>query len=298
MFWKIFDWKSCCKLVMGLMLMSAIPAVGQESMHGDKEGEVKIGTGVLTAANKDGLPTPPEGYKWVRDEPHSDEFNDTKLDTKKWIPYHPYWSGRNSKHEPVNISVKDGNLRLKSTLREGATEVKGATVMAACVSSKKKDCMPGYYEARIKCSKISMTSAFWFKGTPAEIDVIENIGNPSKRSSAWIEDTMMMNTHYFGKINGKRPPSTPAKWKMPSKSCDEYMVYSVWWKDKDTVWMYHNGAKVKEFKTPGPFDNGQHLFFDTEVFTWHGWPKRENLLDDSKNTMLVDWVRAWKLEKI
>jgi len=143
-----------------------------------------------------------------------------------------------------------------------------------------------------------MTSAFWFQGNPAEIDVIENIGTPSKRDHAWIEDTYMMNSHYFAKVDGKRPPSTPKKWKMPAKARDEFMVYGVWWKDPQTLWMYHNGAKILEIKTSAPFDRPQYMFFDTEVFSWHGWPKPENLLDDTKNTMLVDWVRAWTLKKI
>lgn len=37
------------------------------------------------------------------------------------------------------------------------------------------------------------------------------------------------------------------------------------------------------------------MFFDTEVFTWHGWPTQASLLDPQKNTMLVDWVRPWQL---
>lgn len=58
---------------------------------------------------------------------------------------------------------------------------------------------------------------------------------------------------------------------------------------------YHDGVKVAEVATGGPFDERQFMFFDTEVFTGHGWPTRDSLLDPTKNTMLVDWVRAWKL---
>ena len=31
---------------------------------------------------------------------------------------------------------------------------------------------------------------------------------------------------------------------------------------------------------------------------WNGWPTKVSLLDSSKNTMLVDWVRAWELQDI
>jgi hypothetical protein len=37
-----------------------------------------------------------------------------------------------------------------------------------------------------------------------------------------------------------------------------------------------------------------YLFFDTEVFTWYGLPTVASLKDPNLNTMLVDWVRAWK----
>ncbi len=38
-------------------------------------------------------------------------------------------------------------------------------------------------------------------------------------------------------------------------------------------------------------------FFDTELFTWDGLPTIESLKDPPRNTMRVEWVRAWKLMK-
>ena len=242
------------------------------------------------------LPDPPEGYRWRAVENLSDEFNGDRLDKKKWIPRHPYWGGRNSRHEAANVSVTKGFLRLKSTLRAGQNEVNASTVTAACVTSKQRSCEPGYYEARIKASDLSMTSAFWFQGKRIEIDVIENIGRPSNKASRWIEDNMMMNTHSFSG-GWRKDIDTPKQFEMPGKARDHFYVYGVWWRDSKTIWFYHNGVKVAEL-TPGePFDESQYMFFDTEVFTWHGWPTRDSLLDSSKNSMYVDWVRAWKLEK-
>lgn len=242
------------------------------------------------------LPPPPEGYQWERVAQLSDEFEGTKLDTKKWIPRHPYWRGRDSRHEESNVSVAKGMLRLRSTLRKGAGKVDASTVTAACVSSKKRNCTPGYYEARIKASDISMTSAFWFQGKRTEIDVIENIGRPTSKKSRWIEDTMMMNTHYF-QGGWKKDRKTPKQWKMPARASACFHTYGVWWKDAKTIWFYHNGVKVASVTPGGPFDEPQYMFFDTEVFTWHGWPTRASLLDSGKNAMLVDWVRSWRLVK-
>lgn len=250
--------------------------------------------GNLLFGQKSNLPEPPKGKKWVKIEAVSDEFNGKQLDSKKWIPYHPYWTGRNSTHTPSNVSVDNGNLQLKSTLRNGASDVKAETVTAACVTSKKRSCYYGYYEAKIKCSNISMTSAFWFQGNYSEIDVIENLGAPSKPERNGVKDTMMINTHYFKK-GWDKDLNTPIKYKMPKPAGSTYNVYAVWWKDANTCIFYLNGKKVSEVELRGPFKEKQYLFFDTEVFTWQGWPTKESLLDDSKNTMLVDWVRGWKL---
>jgi len=37
------------------------------------------------------------------------------------------------------------------------------------------------------------------------------------------------------------------------------------------------------------------MFFDTEVFSWEGFPTLEGLRDPSRNVMYVDWVRGWEL---
>ncbi len=239
---------------------------------------------------------PPAGYSWIPIPEFTDEFNGTALDTVKWRDYHPYWSGRDSTHEPFNVSVSGGDLRLVSSLYDtGNTTVNAGTVTAACVSSRNRNCDPGYYEARIQASSLSMTSAFWFQGNPTEIDVIENIGDASNSSSTWIENTMMMNTHYYPDgFNTPTHVKTPRQWTMPTLAREEYHVYGVWWKDGNTIWFYHNDVKVAEATPGGPFNVKQYMFFDTEVFTWHGWPLYENLIDPTKNTMYVDWVRAWE----
>lgn len=243
------------------------------------------------------LPAPPDGYRWQPVAELSDEFNGEHLDGAKWIPRHPYWRGRDSRHEAFNVTVADGMLRLRSTLRDGAEEVKSSTVTAACVTSKRRNCTPGYYEARIRASDLSMTSAFWFQGKYTEIDVIENLGRASLEKSRWVEDTMMMNTHSFPE-GWKQDVATPRQWKMPAAARDRFHTYGVWWQDAKTIGFYHDGVKVAEATPGGPFDEPQYLFFDTEVFTWHGWPTRDSLLDPTRNTMLVDWVRSWKLEPV
>jgi beta-glucanase (GH16 family) len=253
---------------------------------------------VPSGVSMDSLPDPPDGHKWHLIPELSDEFNGTELDSGKWVAYHHYWKGREPSHfDPGNVSVHGGNLQLRSTTEIGDLSEVGnpeidVWVKSACVSSKKTSAFYGYYEARMKASRLSMTSSFWFQGKYSEIDVVEQLGCPlkDKRRSQY----MLMNTHYF-KGSWKNDKATPEQWEMPSGSAEEYHTYGVWWKDSRNIWFYHNGQKVAEVKTGGEFLEPMYMFFDTEVFIWEGIPTIESLKNPDRNTMYVDWVRAWKL---
>lgn len=247
------------------------------------------------------LPEAPEGYQWVKNDVLSDEFSGTSLDRSKWDPNHPYWTGREpSRFHEGNVSVADGLLHLRSTsmvndLSEVADPQKDVWVHSACVTSKRRSAHLGYYECRFKASALSMTSSFWFQGGQCEIDVVEQIGAPKNHLSKAKE--MLMNTHLFEHKEGKKVDhATPKKWTMPTGSADEFHTYGVWWKDENHAWFYHNGKKVAEITFPGPFAKPMYLFLDTEVFIWEGLPEIANLNNPDRNAMLVDWVRAWKLE--
>ena len=248
-------------------------------------------TAILLTLSAISVAVPPVGYNWIPVSEFTDEFNISSLDTSKWRDSHPGWTGRNSTFKRENVSVDNGCLQLKSTLKAGGLEVKASTITATCVSSQKRNCGPGYYEARVKASDLAMTSSFWFQGKYSEIDVIENVGNPSLSSMKTIEDTMMMNTHYFTG-RWKKDIATPTKWKMPKLARDGFHTYGVWWKNENTIWFYYDSVKVAEVTPGGSFDELQYLFFDTEVFTWHGWPTKESLLNPVKNIMYVDCLGA------
>ena len=247
-----------------------------------------------------GLPPAPMGYGWQTIPELSDEFNAQELDATKWLPYQPYWQGRApSRFERQNVVVNGGLLELRSTsivtnlaqVKNPATDV---WVHAACVASRQPVASCGYYEARIKASRLSMTSSFWFQGKYSEIDVVEQLGGSLKHPE--LGQFMLMNTHYFlGSWKQDKP--TPQRWRMPAGAADKFHVYGVWWKDKDTVWFYHDGEKVAEMKTGGKFLEPMYLFFDTEVFNSLELPAVASLNQPGMNTMYVDWVHAWKLIK-
>lgn len=232
-------------------------------------------------------PQPPIGHTWAPIPELTDEFNGTSLDATKWLPYQPYWSGRDSTFDTNNVYLTNGTLCLRST----ATTL--SDIRAACVTSITKQAVMGcYYEASIKTSRLSMTSSFWFQGNYSEIDVVEELG--ASVSNSWKNGYMFMNTHYFP--NGWSSDSTtPCQWLMPTTCDSGFHTYGCWWKDTRNITFYHNDNPVQDITTAGDFNENMYLFFDTEVFSWEGWPTLVSLQDASLNTMYVDWVRSWQM---
>lgn len=248
------------------------------------------------------LPEPPPGQHWVKIEELSDEFNGTELDVNKWSPRHPYWHGGSASHfAPENVSVNGGVLQLHSTAAKNPSEVKDRLnelwLKSACVSSTKPAALYGFYQARLKASKLSMFSSFWFQNKYAEIDVAEQIGSPGKHEGERL--IMAMNTHFFtnGGVSSpnRQNQERGAKAQMSSGAADNFHVYGVWWKEPNTVVFYLDGKEVANVKPPQPFTEPMFMFFDTEVHSFYGPPAIDSLKDPNKNTMTVDWIRSWKL---
>lgn len=236
--------------------------------------------------------------QWAKVESLSDEFDGNKLDTSKWRPFLTYWKGREpSEFSRENVSVSDGKLCLRSVskvqdLLDVKNPEKDVWVASACVSSVRAVAFYGYYEVRMKASKLSMTSSFWLQGRFSEIDVVEQMGASVKNPQNG--HLMVMNSHSFknGWVNDQ---ATPQTWKMTENSAERFHRYGVWWKNDSTLWFYHDGVKVAEMKPHAAFTEPMLLIFDTEVFVWDGLPTMESLKDPKCNTMEVDWLRSWKL---
>lgn len=245
------------------------------------------------------LPPPPPGKVWRLQPRLSDEFDGEALDRGKWLKYHPYWAGRQpSRFDTVNVTQGDGLLRLRSvplvdSLAQVGDPEEDVWVLSSAVTSIDPVASYGYYEARFKASRLSMTSSFWLQGRYSEIDVVEQVGAP--RAHPNNAELMLMNTHYY-KDGWENDEATPRRWRMPYAAADAFHVYGAWWRDEETVIFFHDGVAVDSVKTGGAFDEPMYLFFDTEVFVWEGLPTIESLNDPGRNTMQVDWVRSWTLE--
>jgi len=109
-------------------------------------------------------PAPPDGYRWEVVEAFSDEFDGNKLDTTKWHAHIPSWVGRPpGKFMPSSVSVQDGHLQIRCTpLNPPQGEF---TIAAGAIQSKSKT-RYGYYECRMKASKLSTSTNFWMVAPP------------------------------------------------------------------------------------------------------------------------------------
>lgn len=256
--------------------------------------------------------TTPEGKMWERIENMSDEFDE--WNSSKWVKTN--W---NYGDTPVNMvnknsGVANGNLWIKATWDKTSETQWFET---SRVRSRATAIFPMYTECRIKTAHISAFNTFWLnKGDSKnrdEIDIIENNSNPSKTGKASSNLDLdnypwKMNSQYFIVKDGvtERHHGNSSNKNLSEgntlkgvKWNEAYHVVGAWWKDANHVQFYLDGEPSGKVTTKQPFTLGQHLIWDlwTQDAPWvGGLPKKEELLDDSINTMKVDWVRTWKLK--
>jgi hypothetical protein len=167
---------------------------------------------------------------------------------------------------------------------------------SAAVMSKTRIAEKGYYEARIKTSKISMSSSFWLHGGGSEIDVIESYGAVSVLNLSHVTYKINSNFHSGGNSLGG------IQYVNKNKTSDYYFVLGMLWEDT-TVKVYINDEQVmsKDLRSNPKvdfeiFSSLKHLIFDTEILSapWNGWPSFNDLTDDKLNIFYIDWVRVWR----
>lgn len=258
-------------------------------------------------------PPAPEGYRWALDERFSDEFNGSALDTNRWFDYHPRWRGRPpAKFVPSAVSVTDGLLQIRAGVLpkpDGAFTISGGAVV-----SRSEEAFYGYYEARMKASKISMSSTFWMSNRPKnehggsvshEIDILETIGAPHpepKWASEWNRK-MNSNTHYFRRAGGKKEDlSAGNKAPLDPPAGEAFHTYGAWWVDANAIRFYLDDQyqftlHPKTNYSAAPFDRPMHVNMVVETYDWMAPPALDDLTNRDINATSYDWVRAYVLVK-
>ncbi len=256
-------------------------------------------------------PAAPKGYKWVKNEKFSDEFDGVELNKSKWYERSPFWeNGRPpATFRAKTVSVKDGFLQIKNEILNEEDSV--YSIAGGAVASVSTEAFYGYYESRIKASGISMSTTFWLKNKPVgkdcpfeqqELDIVEVVGMQKLKND--FRNILHSNTHLFrtecdGTRNhvsaGGTCPIIPA-------ANEAFHVYGCWWEDANNVHIYLDG-KFQFTMHPDttysstPFDRPMYMHLVTETYNWETPPTEDELNNDEINTSYYDWVRAYVLVK-
>ncbi len=250
-------------------------------------------------------PKAADGFKWEKMESLSDEFQ--SLDLNKWV--YSLWN-----YAEPNIMmksqayVKDGKLCIKAELHDDSLRW-----MKTCrIMSKAKVSYPMYTECSMKSASISAYNTYWLNNGDSksrdEIDICENNPCPSNpkvpHGLANKPFIMQSNMHQARNGENKTQPNyadtrfLTSKNKLKGKRTDEaFHTFGLYWADARNCHFYMDGEYVGSSLSPRTFERELHLLFDLWTNKWDGFANKEDLKDDSKNTMYVDWVRTYQLIK-
>lgn len=248
-------------------------------------------------------PQAPSGKEWQKVEALSDEF--TFLDLNKW-EYSLWNYAEPNVMKKSQAYVEDGNLCIKAELNDDSVRW-----MKTCrIMSKERIGYPMYTEARMKSASISGYNTYWFNNGNAherdEIDICENNANPSNPNVPHgLENKpyiMQRNIHQARNGENKTLPTYASTQflseenPLRGKRTDEaFHTFGLYWEDARNLHFYMDGEYVGSVLSPRKFERDLNMYFDLWTNKWDGFAKKEDLMDDSKNTMYVDWVKTYKL---
>ena len=266
-------------------------------------------------------PKPEVGFRWVLQEQFSDEFDGNTLDTSKWMnSFYTGWQGRPpAKFEPSAVSVLNGTMQIKSG--KLVTPQGNYIMYGGAVTSITEAAHYGYYEVKLKASKIAMSSTFWLSNskqdyTPSsctddrysqELDVVEAVGD-TRNTYASFKSKMKSNTHYryiqCGETDETFYSIGADSETLSSEVWENYHTYGMHWQDDQSATFYADGnlGDTVLFNTTidaNPFDRSMFIAMVTETYNWlTPYPTDAELNNDAINTTYYDWVRSYRLVPI
>ncbi|MEL7119373.1 MAG: T9SS type A sorting domain-containing protein, partial [Bacteroidota bacterium] len=258
--------------------------------------------GLFFWENLKAQPTPPDGFKWEAVPEITDEFD--VWDNTKW--FKSLWNyGEPVQMLAQNSGVSDGKLWIKATLDSGAVR----WFETSRVYSRERISFPMYTECSMKTAHISAYNTFWMNNGDInnrdEIDICENNSKPSREGND--EFPYLMQSQYFitvdrdderakGNFDNRNlsedNPMRGVKWN------EGYHTLGVWWKDKNNVQFYLNGEPAGSVTTTRDFTRSLNIIWDLWTIDqwWSGGvAAQEDLLNDSINTMKIDWIHTYRL---
>ncbi|BAX81081.1 family 16 glycosylhydrolase [Labilibaculum antarcticum] len=251
-------------------------------------------------------PSALKGYKWEAVDALSDEFKE--FDDSKWT--YSLWN-----YPPPNIMmesqafVDDGKLCIRAEKHTDSLRW-----MKTCrIMSKVQIGYPMYTECRMKAADISAYNTYWLNNGNSEnrneIDICENNANPTnpktKHGIADFPYVMQSNIHHAVDGENLRSPSN-ASTKLLSKRNknrgkdfnETYHTLGLYWENDRNCHWFLDGEYVGFSSAKRKFTRELNIIFDLWSNSWDGFPTKESLDDDSRNTMYVDWIHTYKLVQI
>lgn len=253
-------------------------------------------------------PEPPAGFRWVVNHTFTDEFSGSELDASKWHDHNPSWIGRPpGKFMPSSVSVDGGFLNLQVTpLDPPQGEF---SIAAGTIQSKSKEAHFGYYECRMKASKLTTSSNIWMVGDGMEIPggklgfelIIQFTIGGSDEHASYMKSNAMVAFRSDGEGARNEKAKQTDRLKLRSEVSDEFHTYGCWWVDANTIKFYVDGEYAYTLKPSTKFD--EHPFrhplsfnLVCEAFDWQPLPSVSDLNNPKLNTAYFDYVRAYTLE--
>ena len=252
-------------------------------------------------------PEPEVGKRWVLNAEFSDEFNGNTLDKTKWRDHHSTWKGRApGKFEPSAVSVSNGSMQIRN--HKLAVPDGKYTIAAGAVQSITKNAYHGYYEARLKTSRINMSTTFWLSNgnehllSPnnvnadcdddkwsMELDIAEAVGGViDKEWGKSFRNGQQYNVHvWYSDCSGNRKSfakganvaegdgSKPVNNKLANgeEVWQNFNTFAAWWKNENDVQFYLNDnfsgkVKVSTALHNKPYSRPMGIQMLTETYNW------------------------------
>ena len=213
----------------------------------------------------------PHNYgNWILNDHVSDEFNDIKIDEKRWYivgefknnkplykhpdkPYKKVWKGRApSQFSGRNYRLDNGILKLEARWepnfpfsKEINTPVFGnalpyKNITTACFISR-KEFKYGYIEIRSKAIDAEISSAFWSIGKGFELDFYETFGDGRVKSKEHLDCTLWWSIRDWKKLKGK--PTYTVRKQLNFRPASNFHIYGIDW-SKNGIKYYIDGKLV------------------------------------------------------
>jgi beta-glucanase (GH16 family) len=238
-----------------------------------------------------------------------DEFNETTLDTTKWVPCFRWGTNAGcdssttpqSWYLPSNVIVSNGTLKLKAQNRsvtENGTIYPYTSGMITTGpwdntgSAAKFAFIYGYMEIRAKVPKgQGLWPAFWALPTdaswPPEIDVSEIL------NGAGLTTYTNNMTYHYVDVTSDTHQSSSAGWTSPVDLASDFHVYAVDW-EPDGIHWYVDGVERRTAFTDSKNITAKQMYLLVQLQAGGSWPGSPDSRTPFPSVYEVDYIRVWQ----